>query len=176
MSGLVGILNSNSPGVVVFTLGTDGNSSVTPLTDGLSSPVEDEPLLSIVRIGVSESDVVSRTITVGDVSYSLGTHGGLDLELDTVFQWVTWEFNALSVEVPGLGGTIIAHIEGHVSVVAIVLTPWFKTVSTDVSNISDITAEVLNLLVTIVDPWSDDNRVAHSVLITKLVTNGVVLL
>lgn len=97
------VSSSSSPCTVsslIIDLGTNDSVSVGPLTDSLSSPVKDEPLEAIIWVGVSKSDVPLVSSLVGNVSNSLGAHLGLKLELDTVLEWVRWEFHTLPVKVP----------------------------------------------------------------------------
>ena len=60
--------------------------SVDNCSDGLSSPVKDEPLISIVWIVINEFDIAVNVSS----DWSLGGHSGSDLELDTISDWISW--------------------------------------------------------------------------------------
>lgn len=104
--------------VVSRVVSTDLNRNCEVLvrawSDSSCSPVEGEPLLDVLWCVVSDS----KSILVGSnmlfhEQSPVGLHHGLDLELDSIFQWVSWEFDSLSVWVPLLMGLSDTWLKGH---------------------------------------------------------------
>jgi len=88
--------------------------SVGSRSNRSGSPVEGEPLLDVLWCVVSDS----KSILVGSnmlfhEQSPVGLHHGLDLELDSIFQWVSWEFDSLSVWVPLLMGLSDTWLKSH---------------------------------------------------------------
>ena len=109
--------------VVSIELDRHDHLSVGPGSDGSSSSVEDPPLLVVVWVVVLDSQsvlVVTNMLSVEQGS-SAG-HSGLDLESQTVFEWVSWEVWPLLVNVPGLVKTVVAVEEDNVHVVNVSAT------------------------------------------------------
>lgn len=48
-------------------------------------------------------------------------HCSLDLELDSIFQWVSWEVNSSFVKEPSLVGSIVAVLEDNDSIFSITI-------------------------------------------------------
>lgn len=74
------------------------HSSVSCSSNGLSSPVEDEPLSVVLWLIVSDSKSV---LTVSNVlvieESSSASHQGLDLESDSISEWISVVSNMVSV-------------------------------------------------------------------------------
>lgn len=93
--------------VLSVLLDGHGVSGVGSRSDGSGSPVEDEPLLDVVRVVVLDSEsVLVGTNVLSDEQGSVGAHSRFDLELETVSEWVSWEMDSGSVEHPSLVGTV----------------------------------------------------------------------
>ena len=60
----------------------------------------------------------------------------LDLEFDTVSQWVTWEVWLLLVDVPLLVSSVVAVVEDNVHVVSVLRSVDIKASSRDISDVS----------------------------------------
>lgn len=65
----------------------------------------------------------------------------LDLELDSILEWISWEMNSSSVEVPSLGGMVSAVIPSHSSVVGVSVALSSEASSTWVSDASSGASE-----------------------------------
>ena len=117
----------NSSIVVVFPVSSsllDGNNEVSVGTssDSLGSVVEDPPLFDIVWVVVSDSKSVLVRSNVFSVEKSSSvSHCRLDLELDSILQWVSWEVNSSSVKGPTLVGSIVAVLEDDNSIFSITI-------------------------------------------------------
>jgi hypothetical protein len=112
--------------VVVAAQFLDGDDvvSIGVGSHGLGSPVEHEPLLVVLWLGVldSESVVVFSNVFMPEEG-SVRGHSGLDLEPDSVLQWVSWEWSSSSVDEPSLvGGVLGASVPSEVSIVGILLS------------------------------------------------------
>ena len=66
----------------------------------------------------SESVLVSTNVLVPEEG-SLGVHSSLDLELDTISQWVSSEVEWSSVNEPGLVGAVVAFPPDDLVVVSV---------------------------------------------------------
>lgn len=88
------------------SIGTSSNS--------LGSVVEDPPLFDIVWVVVSDSKSVLVRSNVFSVEKSSScSQSRLDLELNSILQWVSWEVNSSSVKQPSLAGSVIAVLEDN---------------------------------------------------------------
>jgi len=104
----------------LIVLVRDDLSSVSPGSDGVSSGVEDEPLLVVTSVGVSDSkSVLLMTNVLSPVDSSVVLHSCLDLELTVIFQWISWESESLSVESPSLVLTIVTVHPAAVIIVSV---------------------------------------------------------
>ena len=77
-------------------------------------------MLDVVWVVVLDSQsvlVVTNVLVVEEGSSAW--HLGLDLESDTILEWVSWEVWLLLVNVPGLVETVVAVPEDHVHVVSV---------------------------------------------------------
>lgn len=117
-------------GVVSIVLDREDQVSVSNRSNGSGSPVEDPPLSLIVWVVVLDSkSVVSVSNVFVPSSSSVSTQSSLDLESDSISEWVSWEMNSSSVEGPGLVGTIVASPENNVSKVVISVSMDIKAFS-----------------------------------------------
>jgi len=70
------------------------------------------------------------------VDSSVVLHSGLDLELLTVSEWVSWEFDTLVVEEPSLVLTVMAVHPATVHIVSVSSTIDIKALASSVSDVS----------------------------------------
>jgi len=104
--------------VVSSVLDRDNSVSIGSRSDRSSSVVEDPPLLDVVWVVVLDSkSVLAVTNVLVPEQGSSASHLSLDLESDSIAEWVSWEVNSSSVDSPGLVGTIVASVPDGVSVV-----------------------------------------------------------
>ena len=158
--------------VVSVVLDGDGVVSVGSRSDGSGSPVEDPPLLVVVWVVVldSQSEVTVSDVLVPEEGSVLG-HSSLDLESDSISEWVSWEGNTLSVKVELLvvSGLVAVTVSG-VSTVSI-SSVNFEALSVWSSDLSNQVVEVVEgeLLVGSgaegVAVSSDDNVLVQSVVV-----------
>jgi hypothetical protein len=153
-----------------------GNSVVSsgPGSDGLGSPVEGPPL-SVVQWVVgsdSKSELVSSDVLVPEEGSSV-FHLRLDLELDTVGEWVSWILGGLGVDVPGLVQSIVAVVEDGVSVVGVGVSVDIQALTSQVSEVSSGSFVEEDFLIVRVSPWSDDGSVVDSESSSVLVGDGL---
>lgn len=123
LNGLTLVVSSNgsvsiSGEVSGSDLDGDYSSSVGESSDRLGSPVKDPPLSVVSWVVVSdpESVLVCTNMLVPEEG-SVGSHSRLDLELDSVSEWVSWVVEWSSVEVEGLLGVVAADLENHVTTI-----------------------------------------------------------
>jgi hypothetical protein len=128
--------------VVSSVLNGDDSVSVGSRSDSLSSPVEDPPLSNVVWVVVvdSQSVLVMTNMLMPDDS-SFGWHNGLDLESNTIVEWVSWVVDSLSVQEPSLVVTIVASEPDGVSVVGVGVSMHIEAQSSSVSDVSGVTWE-----------------------------------
>jgi len=95
-------------------------SSSVERSDGLGSPVECPPLSSVIWVGVldSESELVSTDVLSVEEG-SVGWHQTLDLELDSISEWISWEVRSSWVEPPSLVSAVVAFVPNNISVVGV---------------------------------------------------------
>lgn len=93
-------------------------------------------MVLVIWIVVNESDVSSDP-----GNWSLALHLGLDLESDTVSDWVSWELGSLSVDHPTLVGTIVALVPVDMSVVGVGVSVNVEASSSLISDSSSVRAE-----------------------------------
>jgi len=159
---------SHSSGIaevlVVSSSLLDGHDvvSVGNRSNGLSSPVEDPPLLAVIWIVVVDS---KSEISVSDMlspdNSSVSAQSGLDLESNTVSEWVSWEVNSSSVKRPGLTHMVLAGVVVNVSSFSVGSLD-LHTLSTWVSNVSGSSWEEGGSVHGLVDVSSDDGVVSES--------------
>jgi len=82
----------------------------------------------------SQSVIVSSNVLMPD-ECSLGWHSGLDLESNTISEWVCWETWSSLVNVPGLVQTGVASPHDNVCLVCVSLILDIKATSTDISDV-----------------------------------------
>jgi len=112
--------SSDSDSVTVALLVGDSELSSTSRSDGSSSLVENEPLLSFTWhvVSDSKSELVSTNVLMPEEG-SASAHLGSDLESNAVTPWLSWVGDSSLVNVPGLVKTIVAVPEDNVSVVGV---------------------------------------------------------
>lgn len=109
--------------IPVILASLNGNSlvSVGLGSDSSSSPVESEPLLDVIWVEVLDSESILLSSNVfSNVESSSRLHLSSDLELDTLLEWIFWEFNTLSVKEPSLRSMSSADVP--VDLVVVVVT------------------------------------------------------
>lgn len=163
--------------VVTTELDRQGEVSVAGGSDGLGSAVEHPPLVEVSWLAVSDSQSSLTLIQLlSDVHNSATLHKSLDLESDSVGEWVLGEFNSLSFDVPALVGSAVAWPEDDVSVVLVGSSVDIKAKSGVVSDVPLGSWEEGDFLVWFADPWSENGLATWSVLVASLVGDGVVSL
>lgn len=111
----IGVLSTSG-----VPLGGENKSSVVHRSDGLGSPVEGPPLLSVVSVVVLDSEVVLSTSSrVGDNERSVGSHSGSELELNSISDWESVVSLYISLQVEALPWMVSAGSEGHMSQVSV---------------------------------------------------------
>lgn len=145
-------------------------SSVNNSSDSLSSPVKDEPLISIVWIVINEFDIAV------DVSsdWSLGLHSGSDLEFDTIFEWISWVRDSLGINLPCLPGSVLTSVPTQVSVVRVVSSNNVEASNTDISDVLSSSIEPSDSLDVFSGVSSNNSsvRVSVPVVVVPLDGNG----
>jgi len=103
-----GVVSVSSPALST-DLGGDDLVSVSEGSNSLGSPVESPPLSVVTWVVVldSQSVLVGSNMLMPEEG-SVSAHSSLDLELDTVSEWISWEVKWSSVDVPGLVSTVVA--------------------------------------------------------------------
>ena len=83
--------------------------------------IEDEPLLVVPWGVVSDSQsVLVMTEMLMSEQGSVGAHSGLDLELDSISEWVAlWDSDSLGVNSPSLASVVLVPPPGHGSTVMV---------------------------------------------------------
>lgn len=121
LSWLISVWSSMSiswlPGLGAVLIG-DHISSVSSKSDGLGSPVKDEPLLGVPWGIVSDSELVSvdSTSVLSQVEGSVSRHSCLDLESSAISEWVSWPLDVSSVDVPSLSSVVLGPPPNNLSV------------------------------------------------------------
>jgi len=153
---------------MVSVLVRDSLSSVRPGSDGSGSSVEDEPLPVVSGIVVPDSE--SELVT-SDVFFPVESHSPvssvLDLELDSVSEWLVWPVDSSSVKIPSLGSAVVAVPPVGVHMVSVVRSVDHKAEVSVVPDTSSVTSPVADLLVKVASPRSNDtsHTLVHSVAI-----------
>jgi len=166
--------SGNSNSVSLSFLVRDGELSSTGRSDGSSSLVEDEPLLTLTWHVVSDSEsvLVSTNVLVPEQSLS-SSHLGSELESDTVTEWLFWVLDASLINEPGLVLTVMAVPEDNMSVVSVRSTMNVKTFLSVVSDVSVSTVVPSDSLEVLVGVLSDSGSDSNSELVTSLVGDDV---
>lgn len=146
-----------------------GQSSVTLSSDCSSSPVEDEPLFQVPWSVVSDSKSPLMSTDMLVIEESSSTfHSRLDLESDSISQWVSWELDTFSVELPTLMITILANIEHNVVAVIVSISASnvsdFHAFLTSVSDVLSFSIPEGDSLIWLISPVSDGSFHTRSVL------------
>lgn len=94
----------------------------------------------------SQSVLVATNMLMPEES-SCSAHSSLDLELDTISQWISWNVHWSSIKVPSLVSTVMASPVDNPSVVVVFATMDIKAVSCWISEVSSATWIVGELLV-----------------------------
>ena len=142
----------------------------------MSSRVKDKPLLVQRWKVVSDPEsVLVRSNMLVPEQGSVGRHSRLDLELDSISEWVSWVVEWSSVNEEGLVCVVVANSESHVSRVPSCVH-GIKAVSSWRSDVSNLSWVVGHLLVVLISPWSDTGVVVNLELLVVLVGDGIVLL
>jgi hypothetical protein len=155
----------------------DGIFASAPGTNGSSSFVEDEPLLTVFRLTISDSQsklMTSDVLMPEDSSF--WSRSRPDLELNFVCKRLSWVTDSLSVKEPTLVGSFVTWPPGEVTIFRVTTSIDIKTLTTkhsDVFSFSFIEACLLKLLLS---ELSDDNSSSLSCSISNLVADGVVSL
>jgi hypothetical protein len=89
-----------------------------------------------VVVSDSQSELYSSDI-LSSVQSSVRLHLCLDLEFNSISEWLSWVSEANLINVPGLVLSIMAVPEDNVSVVRVASSMNVETFSTKVSNVSD---------------------------------------
>jgi len=111
----IGVLSTSG-----VPLGGENKSSVEHRSDGLGSPVEGPPLLSVVSVVVLDSEVVLSTSSrVSDNERSVGSHSGSELELNSISDWESVVSLYISLQVEALPWMVSAGSEDHMSQVSV---------------------------------------------------------
>lgn len=146
--------DSDSPSVSILV--GQGEFSIRGSSNGSGSVIEDEPLLVVPWHVVSDSQsvLVVTDVLVSEQS-SVSAHSGLNLELNSVFEWVAlWNSNTLGVNSPSLSSVVLVPPPGHGCFVCISPSMWGKH---DVAPVLDVLGSVEEgSLPHSVSPWSSD--------------------
>jgi len=136
--------------------------------------VEDPPLLSVPWLAVldSQSELVSSDVLVPEEG-SLRSHSSLELELDSIFQWLSWPALVSLVNPPGLVETVVAVVEDDVSVVSVAVSMDIEALSSVVLEVSSGSTVPSDLVVLLVSVRSDDSWSVDVESLTVLVGNHV---
>lgn len=171
------VWSDNSSNVDLEALASLVGNSVLSLgegSDGLSSGIEDPPLLVVVWIVVLDSEsilVVSDVLS--EVQGSLvGEHSRSDLELNSRSKWLNWVVNSLLVEVPSLVGSIVAVVPNGPSLVMVISTVDIEASSSNISDVLDASSVPSDLLEGFSLGWSHDRIVALDEPVVTVQLNG----
>lgn len=138
----------------------DNEVSVSVASEGLSSPVEDEPLFGVISVrGTSDSQFVlaiGSTFSLEESQF-LETVVGLKLEFDSISEWVSSNLETFSVDEPALVGTISTGIVDNVVMVVVLSTVSSKAEASWVSDVLLVSWPDSSALELLVSPLSDDN-------------------
>lgn len=105
--------------------------------------VKDPPLSHIVWIVILDSQsVLMMTNVLMPEESSSALHLGLELEFDSVVEWISWEMNSSSVNPPSLVSAVMAAVPDGNSMVGVMGTMNVKAVSSSVSDVSSASWEV----------------------------------
>lgn len=167
LSGLLLEFLDLSWGTSSESVGSENFASSLVESHGVSSRVEDPPLMWISWIVINKSDVVAN----GSNWPSAG-HLGLDLESDTILDWVLWVLNTLLVDNPTLVGTVVTFPPDDVSLVGVGTSMDIKTSNSNISNVSSVSREPSDLLKLFTLELSDDSVVSVMVPVVSVDLNG----
>lgn len=146
--------DSDSPSVSLLV--GQGEFSIRGSSNGSGSVIEDEPLLVVPWHVVSDSQsvLVVTDVLVSEQS-SVSAHSGLNLELNSVFEWVAlWNSNTLGVNSPSLSSVVLVPPPGEVVSVSVCEAVWSQH---DVAPVLDVLGSVVeSSLPHSVSPWSGD--------------------
>lgn len=182
LESILGVEWSNNScvavGIPVVSVNLDRDSVAWSLSrsDGSGSPVEEEPLRKVLWVVVSDSQsVLGASDVLSTVESSLLTSRGLDLESESISEWVSVEGNSLGVNSPSLVVAVVAWVELDLSSVTVSSVPDVEAESSVVSEVSSLSLPEGDLLVDLSVVLSDDNWLSWGVLVALLVGNDVVL-
>jgi len=124
-------------------------------SDGSGSGIEDPPLLVVLWTVVSDSqsELVASDMLVPE-ECSSAWHSSLDLELNSISDWVSWVLSSSNVIVPSLVDTVVASVENGPSSVDVSVSVNIKTVVGHHSNVLVGSLEPSDLLSWLVSPYS----------------------
>ena len=129
-----GVATVHGSGVLLIR---DDVSSIGHRSDGLSSPVEGPPLLSVVSVIVHDLEVPLGTSSrVAPDEWSVGSESSSDLELLSISQWVSCEVNTSLINIPSHACTSMAMLEDSVLSVTVSISVGVKAESSVVSQVS----------------------------------------
>lgn len=145
------------------------------LSDRSSSPVEHEPLLEVIWVGVLDSQsILVGTDVLSNIECSVCGHSRFDLEFDSASEWIFWEVNSLSVDNPTLRRIASASPPHYLFSVGVFSTIKIKAMSWDVSDVLACTTIVGRSLISFSDPLSNNSLLGSQESLTSLVGNGKV--
>lgn len=148
--------------------------SVDGRSEGLGSPVEDEPLFSVSWVVVSDSEsVLVSSEMLSHVEWSLRFHLGSDLNHDGISDWVSGVFWHVSIVVPGLVKTVVAVVEDNMSVMCIRVSVNIEALLGEVSDVSSGSIVPNSSVVDLFGGSSDNNCDVDSPLVSPLVGENV---
>lgn len=155
---------------VLSLLVGNGVSSLGKGSDGVSSSVEDEPLLGVLGVVVSDSkSELVGTDVFSPEEGSVGLHLGFDLELNSVSKWISWVSPSELIDLPSLVGSVMAVVEDNVTSVGVRTTVDIKALSSDHLNCSSRFVDPSHSLVNFVFELSADSSNVNPVFLSSLV-------
>jgi len=151
----------------------DGERSLASSSDGSGSLIENEPLLLTLWVVVSDSEsVLLSSDVLGEEEGAVVLHLRLNLELDSVIEWLVWISPSDLVNGPSLVGTIVAIPEDSMSVVLVSSSVDVEALVSVVADVSDRSIEPSDSLVDLALEWSHDGGDVDLVALAGLVGQG----
>jgi len=134
---LLSVVSGVSPSSIVEACSVENVVSVSNRSDGLSSPVEDEPLVSVIWVVIPQSEVGVEECS----DWSLVTHLSSDLELNSISNWISWVSDSLKINLPSLVLSVGASGPLDVIVGGVLASYNIQASDTHVSNVSSASIE-----------------------------------
>lgn len=159
--------SSDSNSELISSLIGDNLLSISSSTDGLGPVIEDEPLLVVPwRVVLDSKSVLMTTDVLAPEQCSVCAHLRLDLEPNSIPEWISWNMDSLSVDDPSLGWMVSTNPPGDSMVISVLPT---MSGQIEVTEILDLLLSVIEgSLILVVLPWSDHSVASFGVVLCTM--------